>query len=129
MKRICTLVVLTVVVGASATGVASAASSPTVVTSAASNVTDTTAVLNGRVTPNGSATTYVFSYGPTTAYGVSTAAHSAGKGTKVVDVARTVTDLTPGTTYHYKISAINGVGSTVGIDRTFTTTGHPPAAV
>jgi hypothetical protein len=129
MNRIWKLLVLTVVIAASATGVAVAASSPTVVTSAATNVTDTTAVLNGRVTPNGSGTTYVFSYGPTTAYGAATAAHSAGSGAKVVAVTRTITGLTPGTTYHYRISAINGVGSTIGIDRTFTTTGHPPAAV
>jgi hypothetical protein len=129
MKRIWKLVVLTVVFAVMASGVAAAASSPTVVTSGAANVTDTTAVLNGRVTPNGSATTYLFAYGPTTAYGAATPAHSAGAGTKVVAVARTITGLTPGTTYHYKISATNGVGSTVGIDRAFTTTGHPPAAV
>jgi hypothetical protein len=129
MKRIWKLLALTVVIAASTTGVALAASSPTVVTGAGSNVTDTSAVLNGKVNPNGSRTTYVFSYGPTTAYGASTSARSVGAGTKVVLVARTLTALTPGTTYHYRISAINGVGSTIGIDRTFTTTGHPPAAV
>ena len=129
MKRTWKLLVLTVVIAASLASVAVAASSPTVVTGAASNVTDTSAVLNGRVTPNGSATTYVFSFGPTTAYGASTAAHSAGRGAKVVPVARAITGLTPGTTYHYRISAINGVGSSIGADRTFTTTGHPPAAV
>jgi hypothetical protein len=129
MKRIWKLLVLTVAIAASVTGVAVAASSPTVVTSAATDVTDTSAVLNGEVTPNGSTTTFVFAYGPTTAYGAATVAHSAGSGTKVVAVARTIAGLTPGTTYHYQISAINGVGSTIGIDRTFTTTGHPPAAV
>ena len=129
MKRTCKLLVLIVVIVASLAGVAAAASSPTVVTGAASNITDTSAVLNGRVTPNGSKTTYVFSFGPTTAYGASTAARSAGGGTKVVPIARAITGLTPGTTYHYRISAINGVGSSIGADRTFTTTGHPPAAV
>lgn len=129
MKRMSKLLVLVVLIAASATGIAVAASSPTVVTGAATTVTDTTAVLNGRVTPNGNTTDYVFSYGPTTAYGGATANHSAGAGTKVVDVKRTITGLTPGTTYHYRISAINGAGSSIGADRTFTTTGHPPAAV
>ena len=132
MKRTPKLLILSVMVAASiaaVAGVAVAASSPTVVTAAETNVTDTTAVLNGRVIPNGSATDYVFSYGPTTAYGASTPSHSAGAGTKTVDVARTVTGLTPGTVYHYRISAANGAGSSVGADRTFTTTGHPPAAV
>jgi hypothetical protein len=46
-----------------------------------------------------------------------------------VDVARTVTGLTPGTIYHYRISASNGAGASTGADRTFTTTGHPPASV
>lgn len=132
MKRTPKLLVLTVVVAASIAafaGIAVAASSPTVVTAAATSVTDTTAVLNARITPNGSATVYVFSYGPTTAYGADTVAHSAGAGVKLVDVARTVTGLTPGTVYHYRITASNGAGTSTGADRTFTTTGHPPAAV
>jgi hypothetical protein len=129
MKRTPKLLVLSIVIAACVAGVAVAASSPTVVTAAATKVTDTTAVLNGRVIPNGITTNYVFSYGPTTAYGVDTTAHSAGGGTTTVDVARTITGLTPGTAYHYRISAENGAGSSFGADRTFTTTGHPPATV
>ena len=49
MKRMSKLLVLVVLIAASATGIAVAASSPTVVTGAATTVTDTTAVLNGRV--------------------------------------------------------------------------------
>jgi hypothetical protein len=127
--KLLVLVVMFAAFIAAVAGVAVAASSPTVVTAAATKVTDTTAVLNGRVTPNGSTTAYVFSYGPTTAYGAVTPAHSAGAGTKTVDVARTVTGLTPGTIYHYVISASNGAGAGTGADRTFTTTGHPPASV
>lgn len=129
MKRTLKLLVLAVVMVASVTGLAVAASSPTVKTGAATKVTDTSVVLNGLVTPNGNPTAYVFSYGPTTAYGAATAAHSAGRGTKPVAVTRTITGLTPGTLYHYRITALNGAGSSAGADRTFTTTGHPPAAV
>ena len=65
-----------------ATGAAVAASSPTVKTGAATNRTNTSVVLNGTVNPNGSSTTYVFEYGLTPAYGLATASHSAGSGTK-----------------------------------------------
>ena len=129
MRRVPRLVVMSIVIAVSAAGVAWAVSSPTVVTGKATNITNTSAVLNGTVNPNGRTTDYAFSYGPTTAYGAVTATHSAGSGTKTVAVTRTITGLTPGTVYHYRISALNGSGSTAGIDRTFTTTGPPPAAV
>jgi hypothetical protein len=118
-----------VVVCMSITGVAFAASSPTVVTGAATKVTNTSAVLNASINPNGSTTDYVFTYGPTTAYGATTVEHSAGAGTKATAVSRTITGLTPGTIYHYRIAALSRFGTTAGADRTFTTTGHPPAAV
>jgi hypothetical protein len=120
---------VTVIVGIVMTGVAGAAASPTVATGAATKVTNTTAVLNGHVTPNGNATDYVFSYGPTTAYGATTPGRSAGSGTRSVAVAQRITGLTPGTVYHYRLTAINRSGTTTGADRTFTTAGHPPAAV
>jgi hypothetical protein len=129
MKRTSKLLVLSIVAVASMSGVALAASSPTVVTGAATKLTDTTAVLNGQINPNGRTTDYTFSYGPTAAYGAGTPSHSAGAGTKPVAVSQTITGLTPGTVYHYRISAINVSGSSAGADRTFTTTGHPPATV
>jgi hypothetical protein len=129
MKRTLQLLVLSMAIGASVAPAALAASSPTVATGAVTKITDTTAVLNGHVNPNGSPTTYSFSYGPTAAYGAVTVAHSAGRGSKDVAVERTITGLTPGTVYHYKISATNGKGGGLGVDRMFTTTGHPPAAV
>lgn len=129
MKRTLKLLAVSGVALGSITGIAAAASSPTVVTGAPTSVNATRAVLHGRVNPNGLATQYVFSYGPTVAYGVNTVVHAVGHGAKGVDVARAVTGLTPGTVYHYRISAVNRAGTGVGADRTFTTTGHPPAAV
>jgi hypothetical protein len=128
-SRVPTLLGLTVAVGVVAAGVAGAAASPTVTTGPATNVGTTSAVLTGHVTPNGSATGYVFSYGPTPAYGAGTAAHSTGSGTKSVAVTRRITGLTPGTIYHYRITASNRSGTATGADRAFTTAGHPPAAV
>lgn len=127
--RILRLPAASIAVALVTAGVAWAAASPTVTTGAATKVTQTSAVLNGTVNPNGSKTTYSFQVGPTTAYGSSTTVKSAGKGTAAVAATGTVTGLTPGTVYHYRITATNGSGSTVGADRTFTTTGPPLAGV
>jgi hypothetical protein len=129
MKRTLQLLVLTMTIGASIAPAALAASSPTVATGAATKVNDTGAVLNARINPNGDATSYTFAYGPTTAYGLATPPRAVGHGTKAIAVSRTITGLTPGTLYHFKITALNGKGVALGIDRAFTTTGHPPAAV
>jgi hypothetical protein len=130
MRRLKGFIAILVVlaVAAFAAGVALAASSPTVTTGAATNRTNTSVVLNGTVNPNGNSTGYVFEYGLTTGYGLATPSHTAGHGTKPVAVKSTVSGLLPGTTYHYKILALNRSGSGAGTDRTFTTTGHPPAA-
>jgi hypothetical protein len=129
MRRIVQVFVLAVVIGLSLVGIASAASSPSIATGAATKVSNSTAVLNGTINPNGHATQYDFTYGPTTAYGATTALHTVKSGTKPVAISITVTGLTPGTTYHYRLNASNSAGAVAGADRAFTTTGHPPAAV
>jgi hypothetical protein len=129
MRRILQVLVMSTVIAASVAGTAIAASSPAASTGGATNVGDSTATLNGTVNPNGRATQYDFTYGPTTAYGATTALHKLKAGTKAVAVAIRLTGLTPGTTYHYRINAISSGGAVLGADRSFTTTGHPPAAV
>ncbi len=110
-------------------GAAGAASSPAVVTGGTSSRTNTSAVLNGTVNPNGSSTTYYFQWGLTTGYGVTSKPASAGHGTTAVAVKTTAAGLTPGTTYHYRLVATNQFGTSAGRDRTFKTTGHPPPGV
>ena len=129
MRRTPKLLLAAAVAGASITGVAAAASSPSVVTGAATKIGDTSAVLTGKVNPNGRSTGYLFAYGPTTAYGGQTPSRSAGAGTKTLSVSDKITGLTPGTVYHFKIGATSSGGSAAGSDRTFKTTGHPPASV
>ena len=80
-------VLLSAVLAVGVAAVAVAASSPAVTTGTHSHVTDTSAVLHGTINPNGSATTYYFEWGLTTAYGVTSVAHSAGHGTKPVAVS------------------------------------------
>jgi hypothetical protein len=107
-------------------GVALAFSSPAVVTGSTSSVTETSAIMKGSVNPEASATTYQFQWGPNTAYGALSKAHSAGAGRTAINVQATATNLTPGTIYHYRLIAINAAGQGLGKDRTFLTAGHPP---
>lgn len=111
------------------TASAIAASSPTVATGTHSHVTDTSAVLQGTINPNGSATTYYFQWGLDTAYGLQSTERSAGHGTTAVSVSTTASELIPGTEYHYRLVATNGAGTSVGADHTFKTTGNPPPGV
>ncbi len=129
MKRIASLPVAILAIAALGTSVALAASSPTVATRAATAVADTTAVLRGIVNPNGNQTGYLFTYGPTTALGLTTASRSAGNGTKDVRVAIEARGLTAGTTYYYRVVALSRAGGASGAILSFKTTGKPPASV
>src|SRR5207249_489411 len=101
---------------------------PTEVTALAIHVAPPTVTVAGTVNPQGLATTYLFEYGKTTSYGSKTASKSAGSGTSAVAVSTTISSLSPGTTYHYRISATSAAGTSKGADRTFTTT-PPPTVV
>lgn len=90
---------------------------PGVATGPASGVSSTTATLTGVVNPNGATTTYEFQFGLTTAYGMQTTAATLTAGSVPVPVAQTVTGLTPGTVFHYRLVALHGATvSSAGID-------------
>ena len=121
-----TLAVLAAIVALPA--IASAAGPPTVTTSPvdSSLLTDTYALIGGVVNPNGTATSYQFEWGATTAYGQITPVTSAGNGTAEVPVDFSLDGLKPLTTYHFRLVATpaNGDASSrvVGADQTFRTT-------
>ena len=102
-----------------------AAPGPKATTGSATAVTQSGAKLNGTVDPNGKATSYHFSYGPTANYGMQTPNSTTGTGTQPVPVTRTLTGLAAGTTYHYRLVASNANGTDTGLDQTFTTQGPP----
>lgn len=130
MRRSLQVLVGIAVAGAAAGGVALAATPPPAVsTGGVSSVDKTSAVVHGAVNPRGSATTYYFQWGLTTAYTASSAERSAGSGTKAIAVDATATHLTPGTIYHYRLVATSHSGTSVGVARTFKTAGHAPPAV
>ncbi len=82
-----------------------------------------TAVLRGRVDPQGLATTYRFEWGATTAYGANAPVPdgSAGAGNAFAPVSAVLDGLAPGTTYHYRFVAAKAEGTTNGPDRTLAT--------
>jgi hypothetical protein len=98
----------------------------------ASSVTQTTATLGATVGANAQQTSFVVQYGTTAAYASKTGPASAGSaGTRQV-VSAPVDGLDSGTTYHFRIVATNGSGTTSGPDGSFTTGGvapPPPEAV
>jgi hypothetical protein len=93
---------------------------PIAVTATASSIGPTTATLAGTLTPSGSATTYHFEYGETTDYGSETEETPSTAAGPTWETA-TVNNLSPGTTYHFRIVASNEIGVTAGDDAVFTT--------
>jgi hypothetical protein len=120
------ILLASLVAATAAAATAWAASTPAVVTGSATSVSNSGAVLHATVNPEGSSTAYAFQYGTDTAYGATSKLGQGGHGTGALAITRTLSGLTPGTVYHYRIEASNGLGSAVGRDRTFSTTGHPP---
>jgi phosphodiesterase/alkaline phosphatase D-like protein len=106
---------------------AATAAAPGATTGPVGAVGGTTATLKGTVSPGGQATTWQFEYGPTTSYGTKTTARNAGSGTAAVDVSADLTGLTPGTTYHYRLTATNAAGTARGADGIFSTAPLPAA--
>jgi WD40 repeat protein len=90
----------------------------------ASGIEPLTVTVNATINPEGNATTYRFEYGPTTTYGSSAPAPegSLAASFNQEPVAVTLTKLTAGTTYHYRVVATDSKGRVAtGPDQTFTT--------
>ena len=96
---------------------------PRATTSPATGVKAKEAKLEASVTPMGRVTTYYFEYGPTTSYGTKAplTPGSVGSEYNPVSVSEVVTGLAEGTKYHFRIVAVNGLGTTYGADATFET--------
>lgn len=94
------------------------------VTEPASAPNSAAVTLNGVVNPQGNATSYQFDYGPTTAYGRTTATATVD-GADPQGVTASLTGLSPATTYHYRLVASQGSLTTTGADLSFTTAPAP----
>ncbi|HDH05826.1 MAG TPA: hypothetical protein ENH01_08960 [Nitrospirae bacterium] len=97
-------------------------SPPTAITDLAANITAYFAELNATVNPNGLETIVYFEWGTDTSYGNTTSLQSTGSGTGNVPVSADITCLSPITTYHYRVVAVNADWISYGLDEAFTTT-------
>jgi subtilase family serine protease len=92
------------------------APAPTATTGKATSITANSAVLNATINPNGVAvTTCKFEWGPTATYGQSTPCQTLpGAGSSAVAVSTSITGLSAGTYYYFRISAANEAASSTG---------------
>jgi len=103
---------------------------PEAQTQAATNISTEGVTLNGTINANDLSTTVTFEYGPTEAYG-STISATPGQvtGHENSNVSSVVTGLTIGTVFHFRIKAVNSLGTVYGSDITFTTLGRIPTGI
>jgi hypothetical protein len=87
--------------------------------------TSTSTVLTGAVNPNGADTTYDFEYGTSPNYGETTSPVDAGSGMTDISITTSLTGLSPGATYYYRLVAANADGTTYGQASTFETSAVP----
>ncbi len=111
------------------TGGGNPTAAPTVTTASELGVTSESAILRGTVNPHKGTTLVRFEYGTSTSYGQFSPWQGIGNGEGEVDVARTLQGLLPGTTYHYRVTASNNLGTGLGADEEFTTAFPAPTAV
>ncbi|HEX3911349.1 MAG TPA: choice-of-anchor Q domain-containing protein [Solirubrobacteraceae bacterium] len=96
-------------------------------TGAATAVNTTIATLAGAADedPAVATGTVFFQYGTSASYGSQTAAQSLAAGSSATPFSAALTDLAPGTVYHFRAVAGSVYGTAFGVDRTFVTTVPP----
>jgi hypothetical protein len=130
-RRLALPLALLVVVFSLVLGVGSASAlTPTISSTSVSAVTTKAALLEAEINPEGEATTYHFEYGtadcasnPCTSTPVPNG--NVGSASAAVRVSKEIAGLSPGTTYHFRVIAVNGSGPSESLDRTFTTYALP----
>lgn len=95
---------------------------PVTVTDSVTGIALGGALLNGTVTANYLSTDCYFEYGVSAQYSKKmTASPASVSGKLPVKISCYVTDLKPGTLYHFRAKASNSEGTSNGVDMTFTT--------
>jgi gliding motility-associated-like protein len=86
-----------------------------------------TATLAGTVNDNNANTTVTFDWGLSNAYGsnINATPNLISSGTGSTAVTGSLSALTPGTTYFYRVKAVNSAGTTNGTEGSFTTLALP----
>jgi hypothetical protein len=88
------------------------------------NASQGAATIEGRINPNGFATTYRFEWGPTASYGNQVPAELepfVGEGSKAIRVSAKLPGLSAETTYHYRLVASSSAGTVTSPDQVLET--------
>ena len=105
------------------------ASAPSAVTNSNVAPSESTAVVNGTVTPNGAFTSYWYEYGVTTNFGNKTSNQNVGAGYQAISAPDYITGLSKDTTYYFRLVAENQFGRVAGTQYAFHTTLNTPPPV
>jgi hypothetical protein len=102
------------------------AAPPGAKTGAAAAFSTTTALLTGTVYTGDEPASWEFQFGTTTSYGSTTTVGTLPASNSPSNVSATLTQLLPGTTYHYRLVMLQNPSSlyampVLGVDRTFST--------
>ncbi|MFH1188923.1 MAG: fibronectin type III domain-containing protein [bacterium] len=101
---------------------------PLATTNVSSGISETSATLNGSVTPRNSYTDTWFEYGTTMSLGWTTVTQSVGSSNYSQLVQKNVSNLSVNMTYYYRVVARNSYGTTYGNIASFATgQGYMPA--
>ena len=97
---------------------------PTATTYSASLVGQRWASLNGTINANNQTAIISFEYDTTSSYGHTIAADpDTVTGSEITHVSAYLTDLTPSTTYHFRVKSESSAGTSYGTDQSFSTSG------
>lgn len=110
----------------SPTQTGSTAGAPVVTTGTLVIATNSSAVMTGKIVPNGSQTSYWYEYGTTASLGTRTSPQAIGSGFASISAPAFITGLSANTVYYYRLVAQNGIGSVNGGTISFTTNTNPP---
>jgi phosphodiesterase/alkaline phosphatase D-like protein len=87
---------------------------------------NSSAVLTGRVIPNGLQTSYWYEYGSGTSLGMRSATQAIGSGYASISAPVFITGLSANASYSYRLVAQNSLGTTQGATLSFSTNSNPP---
>ncbi|HEY4475197.1 MAG TPA: hypothetical protein VJB92_00510 [Candidatus Paceibacterota bacterium] len=96
---------------------------PIVNTNSATSISQSSAVLNGNVNPNGSDTTAWFEWGLNPSLGAATGFQSLGSGFGTLNISSVISGLAANATYYFRAVAQNSRGTSYGNILSFTTSG------
>lgn len=101
-------------------------SPPEIIQVPAGQISHTSLRLSAGLYPHGLATTYYFEYGPTADYGFSTSLVKTESQDRFVLANAFIRNLDEQTSYHFRLTASNRLGTTYGEDTILTTLQCPP---